>query len=162
MGMDDFATGAVIHLGLDVLNERAVAPDIERLSAVADSKNGLLEVECVLQQELIDGGAGRVGLTTLGDWIFAKPLRVNVKAAARKQDALNTLEEAGDAVLAFVQGNDDGGNTRRVECGKIRRQRTLVVLSVAAGWLGDGDMEGHGCTSVMTKVGFAIEVFSPR
>jgi hypothetical protein len=121
MGIDDFATGAVIHLGLDVLNERAVAPDIERLSAVADSKNGLLEVECVLQQELIDGGAAGVGLAALGDWIFAKSLRIDIETAAGQQDPLNTEKQPCDAVRSLVQGNNNGGYTGGVEGSKVGR-----------------------------------------
>jgi hypothetical protein len=46
--------------------------------------------------------------------------------------------------------------------GKIGGQRSLVVFCVAAGWLGDGDVEGHGFTSVKTKPHSAIEDFTLR
>jgi hypothetical protein len=159
VGLDDLATRAMIHLSLEVLNQGAFAPDIERLGSVADGKNGLLEVEGILQQKLIHGSAAGISFATLRDWVFAKSSWIHIEAAARQQDALNSAEQPSDTILAFVQWNDDGGHTRRVEGGKIGGQRALVVFSVAAGWFGDGDMEGHGCTSVKTKPASAIGDF---
>jgi len=119
MRIGNSAPRLMIHFGLDVLDQGPVAPDVERLGAVTDGKNGLLEVEGVLQQELIHGGTGGVGFATLGDWVFAKSLRVNIEAAARKQHPLNTEKQPGDAVRSFVQRNNNGGYTGRVKGGKI-------------------------------------------
>ena len=70
-----------------VLNERAVAPYVDRLRAVTDAEHGLVQIECVLQQQLIDSGARGVGRTAGCDGGFAIALRIDVKAAARKKYA---------------------------------------------------------------------------
>ena len=133
----------VLSDGFEVLDERAVAPDVERLRAVADGEDGLVQVEGVLQQELIDGGAAGIGGAALGDAGLAKPLRINVKAAAGEQNAVDAGEQAGDAVLALVEGHEDGRGSGGVEGGDIGRQRALVVLGVAAGGFGNGDSDSH-------------------
>ena len=107
MRLDHLAAGAMIDRGLQILNQRAVAPDIQTLSTVADGQDRLVEVEGVLKQQLIHGGPGRVGLAALGNWIFAKSLWVNIVAAARQQDSLHPDKQLGDAILALVQGNDN-------------------------------------------------------
>jgi hypothetical protein len=88
---------------------------------MTDRKDGLLEVEGVLQQELIDGGAAGVGLAALGDWIFAKSLRIDIETAAGQQDPLNTEKQPCDAVRSLVQGNNNGGYTGGVEGSKVGR-----------------------------------------
>lgn len=37
----------------------------------------------------------------------------------------------------------DGDSPERTKGGDIGRQRALIVIWVAAGWLGDGDADGH-------------------
>jgi len=162
MSMGNGAARLMIHRSLQVLDQGAVAPDVERLRAVADGENGLLEIECILQQELVDGRAAGVGLATLWDRIFAKSLRVHIEAASRQQDALNPAKQPGNAVRPLVQRDNDGGYACGVKGGKIGGQGALVVFGVAAGWFGDGDMEGHGGTSVKTRPDTAIEEFSLR
>jgi hypothetical protein len=162
VGIHDRATGAMIHLGLYVLNQGAVAPDIEGLGAVADGEDGLLEVEGVLKQDFIDSGTSWVGWAALRNWIFAKSSWVDIETTAGQQDALNAAKESDYAILALVQRNNDWGHAHGVEGGKIGRQRTLVVFCVAAGWFRDGYVERHGFPSVMTKHPFAIEDFSLR
>jgi len=44
-----------------VLNERSGAVDVEALQAVADAENGLVQVVGILQQEVVDGVAARIG-----------------------------------------------------------------------------------------------------
>src|SRR5580658_541907 len=102
MSMGNGTPRLMIHLGLDVLDQCAVAPDVERLGAVADAKNGLLQVEGILKQEFIDSSAGGVGLTALRDRIFAKSLWVYVIAAAGQEDALNPAKQSSDAIRALV------------------------------------------------------------
>jgi hypothetical protein len=144
MSVGNSATRLMIHFGLDVLNKRAVAPNVEGLSTVADGKDRLLEVEGILEEKLIDGGAGWICVPAFGDSSFTKSLRVNVEEATREQNTLNAVKQPCDAVRALVQGNDDGGDTDGMKGGKVGRQRTLVVLSVAAGGFRDCDVKGHG------------------
>ena len=69
MSFEDFATGGVVDgadevlfdLGGDVLDDCSAAPDVEGLRSVADGEDGFVEVEGVLDEEFVDGGAGWVG-----------------------------------------------------------------------------------------------------
>jgi hypothetical protein len=140
MGLNDLPAGAVIDGGLQVLNQGAVAPYIQRLGAVADGEDGLLEVEGVLEEELVNGSAGGVRLAALRDWIFAKSLWVHIVKAAGEQNSLGSEEEPGNAIRALVKRNNNGGCARGVEGGKVGRQGALVVAGVAAGGFGDGDV----------------------
>ena len=122
MRVRHFAPGTVIHIGLKVLNQRAIAPDIERLSAVADGQNGLLKVECILQQELIDARAGWIGLTALRNSILAKSLRINIKSTTRQENPLHSKKQPSYAVLPFMQGNDHWGYADGMQGGKVGGQ----------------------------------------
>jgi hypothetical protein len=105
MGIENFPAGAVIDRCCQVLNQRAIPPDVEALQTGADGEDGLVEAKGVLQQELVYGGARRVSGATFGDTGFAVSLRVNVVATARKQDPLNGEENAGNAILSLMEGN---------------------------------------------------------
>jgi hypothetical protein len=147
VGLGDGAAGSVIDRGIDlgfeVLEQGAIAPDVERLGAMADGEDGLAEIEGILQEELIDGSAAGIGGAALGDAYLAKPLRVNVIAAAREENAVYAGEQAGDAVGALVEGDEEGGGSGGVERGDVGRQGALIVFGVAAGRFGDGDADGH-------------------
>ena len=110
MGIGDAAARAMVHCGFEVLNERTVAPDVERLGAMAYGKNGLLQIEGILKQKLINGGAGWVCLAAFWDRIFAKSLWVHIEATAGQQDSLNAAKQPGDAIGPFMQRNNDGGD----------------------------------------------------
>ena len=115
------AAGAVIdgcvEDGGDVLNEGAVAPDVEGLGAVADGEDRLVQVEGVLQQQFVDGGAGGVGGAAGGDGFFTEALRVNVVEAAGEQHALRGREQARDAILPLVQRDQNGHGPGGVQRG---------------------------------------------
>jgi hypothetical protein len=143
MGVEDRASRTVIHLGFEVLNQRAAAPDVECLRAVADGEDGLVEVKGVLQEELIHRRTGDVGFAALGDWNFAISLRVNVIAAAGEKDSLNPEEQPGDPILALMERYEDGCDPDGVEGSEISRQGTLIVAWVTAGRFGNGDVNGH-------------------
>jgi hypothetical protein len=49
MSIEDFLTRAVIDAGLEVLNERTVAPNIKTLEAMTDGEDRLLKVEGILK-----------------------------------------------------------------------------------------------------------------
>jgi len=88
-----------------MLDESPVAPDIQGLCAVADGEDGLVQAECILEEELVDGCPAGVGLAALGDAIFAISLWVDVIAAAGEQYSLYSGEQPGHAILALVQGH---------------------------------------------------------
>jgi hypothetical protein len=153
VGFQDGALGRVIDegsdLAWDVLDEGAVEPGVEGLEALADGEDGLVEVEGVLEEELVDGGAGIVGWGGVGVGGFAVFLGIDVSGGAGQEDALDGGEDFGDALRGFMEGDDDGcgaGGDERVE---LLRQGALVVGGgvgdggVGAGF-GDGDMDGHG------------------
>jgi hypothetical protein len=134
VGFNYLAARAVIDGGVEdgfeILNEGAVAPDIEGLCAVADGEDGFVEIEGVLEQELVDGGAGSVGRPAGGDRFLAVALGVDVEAAAGKKDTLGTSEKASDALGGFVERNDHGVGASGSERGDVLRERALVVLGV--------------------------------
>ena len=92
---------------------------------MADGQNRLVQVEGILQQQLVHRGAGRVGLTALGDRIFAISLRVHVESAARQQNPLHPGQQPGHAVLALMQRN----NHRRGAGGIEGRQDTAAATA---------------------------------
>jgi Flp pilus assembly protein CpaB len=59
------------------------------LSTVADGEDGLVEVEGVLEEKLVNSGAGRVGRGALGEGVLAVSLRVNIEVAAGQKDTLH-------------------------------------------------------------------------
>ncbi len=83
------AVGArVLHRGLDVLDQRAVAPDVQRLRAVADGEDGLAHVVRVLQKQLIDVVARRIGRGGAGMRRLAVLLRIDIGGRAGEQNAV--------------------------------------------------------------------------
>jgi len=116
--------------GFEILNKSAVAPDVEGLCAVADGEDGLVEIEGVLEQELVDGGAGSVGRPAGGDRFFVVALRVDVEAAAGKKDTLDTSEKASDALGSFVERNDHCVGAGRLHGGDVLREGALIVLGI--------------------------------
>ena len=81
-----------------------------------------MEVEGVLQEQLVDGGAGGVGLTALGNWIFAISLWVNVVGAAGQQNSLHPCQQLRDLLLALVERNDHRRGSGSLQGGYILRQ----------------------------------------
>ena len=147
MGIGDAATGAVIDGGADdggqILDEGAVAPDIEGLCAMADAEDGLVQIEGVLEEELVDGGAGGVVGAAGGDRGFAVALGIDIEKTAGEEDAVGGGEEFGDAIGALVERDEDNGCSCRLQGGDVGRKTPLVVFSVDGG-LGDSDADGHG------------------
>jgi hypothetical protein len=148
VGLGNIPAWAVIDSGLQILNQRPIQPDIQILHAVADGENGLVEVEGVLEQELVNGGSGRVGLTTFWNSIFSVSLWIDIKLAAGQENTLNPREQTGDTIRALVQGNDDRRSTCRTKGGQVERQRPLVVSRIGACRLRDCDVDAHGRNSV--------------
>jgi hypothetical protein len=107
MRLHDIPPRAVIHLCLQILDQRPIQPDIQALGSVADGQYGFVQVESILQEQFIHGCAGRVRLSALGDWIFAISLWVNIIPAARQQDSLHTGKQPCDTILMFMEGNND-------------------------------------------------------
>jgi hypothetical protein len=147
VGFDDFAAGLVIDLGvkdgLEILNEGAVAPDVEALQALADAEDGLVQVEGVLKEKLVDGGAGGIGGTAGGDGLFSVALGVDVETAARKKNSLGGGDKAGNVRRALVERDHERLSAGGLKRGEILREGALVVFDVGGGGLGDGDADGH-------------------
>ena len=72
----------VLHRGLDVLDERAVAPDVQRLRAVADGEDGFAHTVRVLEKQLIDIVACRIRRGRAGMGRFAVLLRIDIGGRA--------------------------------------------------------------------------------
>ena len=147
VGFDNFAAGLVIDLGVkdgfEVLNKRAVAPDVEALQPLADAEDGLVEVEGVLQKKHVDGGACGIGRTAGGNAFFSVARGIDIETTAGKKNSLSRGEEGCDVRGAFVEGDDESLGTCGLKRGKILREGALVVFDVGGGRLGDGDANGH-------------------
>ena len=86
VGFEDFAARGVVDgadavlfdLGRDVLNEGTTEVDVEGLGSVADGEDGFVVVEGVVDEELVDGGAGGVGGAAGGDGCLAVGVGVDV------------------------------------------------------------------------------------
>lgn len=148
MSLGDSAAGLVVdgrvENAFEILDERAVAPDVEGLRPVTDGENGLVEVEGVLEQEFVDGGTRSVGGAACGNRLLAIAQGIDVEPAAGKQNALGIGEEFGDAVRTLVKGNDDRCCADRVEGGEIGRKGALVVVGISGSGLGDRNAQRHG------------------
>lgn len=86
VSVDHIAAGLMIDGrvkdGIEVLDQGAVAPDVEGLCAVTDTENRLLQVESILEEQLVDGSAAGVGRSARGDGLFSVALRIDIEAAA--------------------------------------------------------------------------------
>ena len=88
MSDGDVASGLVIYVRLDVLDERAGAIHVQNLQTVADSEDWLAHVVGVLQKQFVHGvarGVGLFGLFVLWLVVFRG---INVGGAAGEQDGL--------------------------------------------------------------------------
>jgi hypothetical protein len=152
VGFGDCAAGAVIYgcsnLRRYVLNEGAAAPDVEGLGALADGEDGFVEIEGVLDEELVYGGAVGVGAFALGDGGLAVFLGVDVGGAAGEEDSVAGGEDFGHALRGFVKRDGDGcgsGGIQRVEV--LREGAQVVGFGVFdeawTGGFGYGDVDRH-------------------
>ncbi len=143
-----FVVEGVRLLGGNVLEEGAAAPDVEGLGSVADAEDGFVEVEGVLEEKLVDGFAGGVGGSALGEAVLRVFLGLDVGTAAGEEDAVDGGEDFGDALGGFVEGDEDGSGSGGVERVEILREGAGVVGEgvfgvLRAGGLGNGDADGH-------------------
>jgi hypothetical protein len=108
---------------------------------VTYGEDWLVEIERVLQQEFIDRRTARIDLAAFWNWIFAISSWVNIVSAAREQDSLDPEQQLGDAVPALMEWNYYRSRPSGMERGKIGWQRALVVRWIAAGRLGNSDVD---------------------
>ena len=94
--------GSVQHC-FQILNQRAIQPDVQSLNTVADRENRLVKVERVLQQKFVDSGATGIGRATSWNPLFAITLGINVKPATREEHTMGSREETRHAVLALME-----------------------------------------------------------
>jgi len=166
VSFDDLAAGCVVDGGRDfardVLDEGAAAPDVEGLGAVADGEDWFLEIEGVLDEEFVDGGAGWVGSSTLGDGLPPVFLGIDVGAGAGEEDSVAGGEDFGDPFLGFVEGDGDGDESGGVEGVEVLGQAALIVGDGVgdvggAGGFGDSDVEGvHVRTIIGRECGCGV------
>src|SRR5579864_4101800 len=126
---------------LEVLNERAVSPDVQGLHSVANRKYWLVEVERILEQEFIDRCASPIGRATRWNACFAVALGVDIEAASGKQHTLGARQQASHTVLALMQRNQDGDRANRLKSGEIGGKGTRIVGCVARSRLRNRDTD---------------------
>lgn len=113
-----------------MLGERATAPDVHGLHAVADAEDRLFEVEGVLEEELVGGFAEGISGGGFGVEGLVPLLGVDVCAAAGKEDGLSAGDEARLFFLAGVEGHADGDATGLFDSGGVLRPGAPGVLVV--------------------------------
>jgi hypothetical protein len=144
VGDGDFAAGGVIDReNVEVLNQRAAAPDVEDLDAEADGEDGLVEVVRVLKEELIDVFAGVVGGGALGDGFLAVLVGIDVGGTAGEEDGLAGVDEVGDFDWGGEKGDLNGLAATALDTRSVLRPGALVVGDIGAGGGGNGDARLH-------------------
>src|SRR5215471_20351786 len=76
----------MVHIGLNMLDQSAGPPYIQRLESVTNSKNRLAHVVCVLQKEFVSSIAQWIGLSIFRMLFFAVFLRINICLAAWQEN----------------------------------------------------------------------------
>jgi hypothetical protein len=102
MGLGDVPSWPVIDDCIQILNQRAIAPDVQRLHTMADSQYRLVKAEAFLEQQFVNRSAGRVRFLADRHGTFAISLRVNVVTAPRQQDSLHSRKQSRHPFLALV------------------------------------------------------------
>ena len=97
----------MLHRRLDVLHECAVAPDVQRLGAVADGEDGLAHTVRVLQKQLIDVVACRIGRGGAGMSGLAVLLRIDIGGRAGEQNAITRFGKLHGFRIGEVERNHD-------------------------------------------------------
>jgi len=103
-----------------MLNQRAVAPDVQVLDSVADAEDWLVQVEGILKQKLVDRRPAGVIRGTLRNSVLAKSLRIDIVRASGEQDTVDPGQQPGHMILALIEPY----HNRRSSSGV---QRALVV-----------------------------------
>ena len=81
--LNNVAAGPVIDGGIQILNERPVAPDIEALRAVADGEDWFVQIESILEDQFVNRRTRGIVFSTLRNARLSVPLGVDIEAAAR-------------------------------------------------------------------------------
>ena len=101
-----FAAGGVVYgKAGEVLDQGAAAPDVQDLDAEADGEDRFVEVVGILEEELIDIFARRIGGGALGDGVLAVFVGVDVGGTAWQQNGLAGVDQVGDPDWAGVEGD---------------------------------------------------------
>src|SRR5262249_9173796 len=123
--------------GSEVLNKSSASPDVERLDSEADREDRLIEIVGVLDQELVDVLASRVGRIALRDWLVAVLLRVDVRWRSWEQNTLAGVDQVGGLARRGVERYRDRLTPGAGHGLGVLGPRALVVLKVAGGRNGD-------------------------
>jgi hypothetical protein len=75
----DGAAGRVIDWkGREILNQGASTPNVQRLRSEADGEEGLVEVVGILDEELVNIFAGRIGRIALRNGVLTVFVRIDI------------------------------------------------------------------------------------
>jgi len=101
----------------------------------------------VLDEELVDVLAGRVGGIGGGVGLVAVLVRVDVGGRAGKKHAVAGVDEVGGLARGEVERDGHGLTAGAGDGLGILRPRLAVVVEVGTGGDGDSDARRHGSTS---------------
>ena len=146
--LDDFGarrarSARVLHRRLDVLDECAVAPDVQRLRAVADGEDGLAHTVRVLEKQLIDIVACRIRRGRAGMRRLAVLLRIDIGGRAGEQNAIATFGKLHGFRIGEVERDHDRLAAGAGHGVHIFGQSARGVLRIRVG-NGNGNPRLHG------------------
>src|SRR5437879_3545007 len=75
----------MVHAGMNVLHQRTASPDIQGLQTIADTKDRLVQVVGILQEQLVGCIARLVGESSFRGFFRTIFLGINVRFAAWQQ-----------------------------------------------------------------------------
>ena len=140
VGDGDLAASRVIHgKNGQILHQRPAAPDVQNLDTEANRKERLVEIVGILKKKLIDIFASAVRRCALGHGILPVLVRVDVRGAAGKKNALAGINQVGDLNGRRVERNLDRLAATAFDSNRVLRPRALIVVDVGAGGLRNRD-----------------------
>ncbi len=95
----------MVHGSLQILHQRSVTPNIQRLRPVTYAENRLVETERILQEKFVHRGSGGICFATFGNSFLPKALRIHIEPAPWQQNPLRCGQQLGDSLLSLMEGN---------------------------------------------------------
>src|SRR5205807_649011 len=118
----------MLDFRLDMLKERARAPDIQSLQTVADPQDGFAHVVRILQEQFIGGIAQWIGRRGFCMTFLAIFLRVYIRFAARKQNGRALIDAAGNFECSAILLPGSKADVDPQKYGEERHECSAILL----------------------------------
>ena len=132
---------------VDVLPYASAQRCCHQLYAATDAEHGYLPVEGFAEEEELCGVALRTDAAELRQGLFAQEERVDV-AAAREDDAVETVEQVGEGLAVFVWRNDHGCSSGMEHRAVVAVGQFAALFAVVARDADQGVLTCHASSNV--------------